>query len=254
MQKFIRDTYKLTMLSKLNSLLSISVSRNWGLSYLMSPERSISSFKIVTNLKKTVLDIHTVIDVGANIGQFASAIKCEYPNAKVHCFEPVPETFSKLSQNKSNASTVKLYPIALGNTKGKISFFQNEHSHASSILEVSDEQKAALPETSAYKKIEVDIETLDEVSAGFEIEHPLLLKLDVQGFEKDVLLGATEFLKQVDYLLLEMSFIPMYKNEPLFDEMHRFITDKGFEIVGPVGSLPDSQGVIMQMDMLYKKK
>lgn len=86
------------------------------------------------------------------------------------------------------------------------------------------------------------------------LDGPILLKLDVQGYEKEVLKGASEFIKRVDYLLFEASFVSMYEGEPLFEEMHDFVRGLGFRLVGPVGSLQTDKEQIVQMDMLYKKE
>ncbi|MES2519122.1 MAG: FkbM family methyltransferase [Bacteroidota bacterium] len=240
-------------LNILISVINILFSKNGGLKYLSSNTRSIASFGILEKCNTIVPDLKSIIDVGANIGQFGVACSKFYPNAQIYCFEPVPETFEKLKSNTEGTKNIKVYHSALGNADGTIDFFQNEHSHASSALEVSKEQKEAIPETATYKKISVQVEKLDNFIFSKKLEEPIFLKLDVQGFEKQVLLGADLFLNSVDYLLLEMSFVPMYENEPLFDEMHDYIRNKGFKLISPVGVLPTNSNQILQMDMLYQR-
>lgn len=224
-----------------------------GGKYIFNKSASIASFGINATLHKIDSSIKTIIDVGANVGQYAFATHTFYPDAIIHSFEPVPETFAKLKVNTCKIEKINVYSCALGDSEGTIEFYQNEHSHASSALEVSSEQKKEMPTTGNYKKIVVPIYKLDDFNFNAPVLRPTLLKLDVQGFEKQVLLGGEIFLKEVDYLLLEMSFIPMYNNEPLFDEMHQFIKDKGFKLVGPIGALSSNSKQIMQIDMLYKR-
>ncbi len=87
-----------------------------------------------------------------------------------------------------------------------------------------------------------------------ELKQPALLKLDVQGFEKEVLKGATNTLNKIDYLLFEASFVTMYKGEPLFEEMHTYVKEIGFELIAPIGFLQSENLQILQMDMLYKRR
>ena len=102
--------------------------------------------------------------------------------------------------------------------------------------------------------MEVEVETLDNISESLSLVSPVLLKLDVQGFEKEVLRGGEGLLKQIDFLLFETSFIQMYENEPLFEEMHEFVSHLGFKILAPIGLLRSKDQRIVQMDMLYKRK
>ena len=94
---------------------------------------------------------------------------------------------------------------------------------------------------------------MDEFKFEQPLIAPILLKLDVQGFEKNVLEGASVLLEKIDYLVLEVSFISMYEGEPLFDEMHTYLKEKGFKLVAPIGALPDPNLAIPQLDMLYKR-
>lgn len=228
--------------------------RKGGFNYLRQPNSSIASFNILDRLSNYISDLGTVVDVGANQGQFANAVTRFFPKAVIHSFEPVPETYERLVVNTKPFSQIKTYNFGLGSDSGKIDFYQNEHSHASSALPISDFQKSELPETSKTRLITVPVERLESVAAGFEpVARPLLLKLDVQGYEKQVLLGAGSFLEQVDYLLFEASFVSMYDGEPLFEEMHEMVRKMGFKLIAPIGYLEVKEALIVQMDMLYSR-
>lgn len=95
---------------------------------------------------------------------------------------------------------------------------------------------------------------MDDLLTNIPFMSPVLLKLDVQGFEKEVLKGALHSLRQIDYLLFETSFVQMYDGEPLFDEMHHFVKELGFDFIAPVGFLQSEKLQILQMDLLYKRK
>lgn len=214
---------------------------------------SIASSQIVYGIRNMNIEISTIIDVGANIGQFANASKHFYPDAAIHSFEPVPDCFENLKKNTQSLKGVNLYNVALGSKEGSLRFYQNEHSHASSALPVSNYQKENVPITRNTKEIDVTAAILDTFIFKTLLPQPVLLKMDVQGFEMEVLIGGKEFLKKVDYVLLETSFTAMYEKEPLFDDLHTFLKIEGFELLVPLDFLR-ANGKILQMDVLYKRK
>ena len=144
--------------------------------------------------------------------------------------------------------------MALGSRAGEIAFFENAYSHASSALPVHDNQKKMRPETGDVREIKVPMHTLDTWKFPVPLTGPVLLKLDVQGLEREVLQGGKMFLSKVDYLVFESSFVRLYEGEALFEEMHRLVSGLGFEIVAPVGLLEGARYEILQMDMLYRRR
>ncbi len=240
------------MLTKVLASLKILFDKNGG-AYIFKPAASIASFGINRALQNALPSLRTIIDVGANVGQFAVAANRFFPDAKIFSFEPVPACYKSLEENTRRLNIIKTFNFAVGSTRSELTFYQNAHSHASSALEVSDYQKQSVPVTQKFKEIKVQAVRLDDFDFGEPLAQPILLKLDIQGFEKEALLGSLKLLEHVNYLLLETSFISMYKNEPLFDEMHAFISDCGFELMGPVGALETNGSIIPQMDMLYRK-
>jgi FkbM family methyltransferase len=209
---------------------------------------------IIKSLHSSVKNLNTVIDVGANIGQFSYRILSYYNKANVYCFEPLPEAYGELVRNFKKNQNVKPFNVCLGSEDGMIDFFVNDFSQASSALKISENQKSNFPFTKNSKKIIVPVKRLDNLIADINMESPVLLKLDTQGFEKNVLVGCEKILSKVDYLLFETSFIRMYENEPLFDEMHDFVKSLGFEFKTPLNCLRNKNSEIMQMDVLYIRR
>lgn len=197
--------------------------------------------------------IKTIIDVGANIGQFAYQVSRVYKDANIYSFEPVPGAFEELEKFTKNMKNIVLFNMCLGNKNDNIDFFVNNYNQASSPLPISENQKEIFPFTKISNKISVPVSRLDSLSKDMKLQHPVLLKLDVQGYEKEVLNGSTGCLDKIDFLLFETSFVKMYENEPLFDEMHSFVKDLGFELIAPVSTLRDNTSKIIQMDVLYRK-
>lgn len=217
------------------------------------PKFSFTSFNMVSRLARQGIVPRTVIDVGANVGQFAVAAAKLFPDVTVHSFEPNPACVTQLSKNVGPLGNVSVYPLALGEQEAEMAFHVNSHSHSSSILPLANNHKEAFPDAREVKTIKVKVSTLDKVFAGVELPATVLLKLDVQGYEEQALLGAIETLKRVDYVVLEVSFKPMYQGEMLFMKIVHLMEGYGFSFLRPVGLLPDPHtGEIIQMDALFQ--
>ena len=79
-----------------------------------------------------------------------------------------------------------------------------------------------------------------------------MLKLDVQGFELNVLNGGTNFLNKVDYILIELSFKQLYIGQPLFNELYSFLREKNFELVDILDfSRNPNSFEMLQVDALF---
>lgn len=233
--------FQIGPLKALHSLL------NW-------PKFSLTSFAMISQLMRQGVSPKTVIDVGANVGQFAVASAKLFPNVCVHSFEPNPACANLLSNHVKSLRNVLVYPIALGDKDGEIAFHVNSHSHSSSILPLTKNHLEAFPNAREVSSIQVKVSTLDRVFSGVGLVKPVLLKLDVQGYEAQALRGAADTLKRVDYVVLEASFKPMYEGEMLFMDVVHLMEGYGFSFSRPIGWLPDPHtGEIIQMDALFCK-
>ena len=238
--------------SRLKTMLSLAEDPRSVTALFTWPKFSLTSYFMVSGLAEQGILPATVLDVGANIGQFAVASAKLFPDVRVHSFEPVPDCAERLRKNVSSLGNVAVYPFALGDAEGEVTFHVNAHSHSSSILPLAQAHRDAFPEARETKVIAVKVATLDQVFADVELQRPALLKLDVQGYEARTLRGAAETLKRVDYVVLEASFKPMYEGEPLFMDIVRMMEDHTFRFERPVGWLAEpGSGEILQMDALF---
>lgn len=215
---------------------------------------SLTSFRMVSSLVQQGVISKTVLDVGANVGQFAVACAKIFPGVAIHSFEPLPHCLEQLHRNVARLDRVHVYPVALGAGDGEVIMHVNSHSHSSSVLALGERHRRAFPEAKEIQTIRVPMSTLDRELRSVSLESPVLLKLDVQGYEPQVLNGASETLRRVDYVLLEASFRPMYEGEETFMEIARMMEDRGFEFLRPVSWLGDpTNGEILQMDALFAR-
>jgi FkbM family methyltransferase len=201
------------------------------------------------------LNINTILDVGANFGQFTNTALHLWPNAKIYSFEPIPECFDKLANSVKNNSNVKVYNIGVGAESGTISFQHNKFSAASSFLQTTDKLKESFPYTCETNSIDVNISKLDDIAKDLEISDSLLTKIDVQGYEDKVLAGGLITLKRSKIIIIETSFEKLYEQQPLFDEIYRSLVSWGFSYTGSVDQLENPQdGRPLQCDAIFIRR
>lgn len=197
----------------------------------------------------------TVIDVGAYIGAYALAIRHMLPGARIYAFEPQPENYQKLLQNLPSPQHLRAFCTALGEQRGETSFWQSEFSPSSSVLPMADLHKQTFPQTAGGRQVTLPIAPLDDFLDEMELTPPVLLKLDVQGYEEKVLLGAKRLLPLVDYVLTEVSFRPLYEGQASFDQLNGLLRASGFTYAGNFETLVSPfDGSILQADALFVRQ
>lgn len=207
---------------------------------------------MVSRLAKQEILPRTLIDIGANVGQFAVASAKLFPGVSIHCFEPNPESVIQLKRNLSSLANVSVYPIALGEGNGEMEFHVNTYSPSSSILSLAQAHKTAFPSAQEKKIITVKLSTLDDALAGVSLAPPVLMKIDVQGYEAKTLAGAKKTLEQVEYVVIETSFKPMYEGEAVFGEILSIMNEQGFHFARPIDfAVAQNSGEIIQIDALF---
>jgi FkbM family methyltransferase len=193
--------------------------------------------------------VGTVLDVGANRGQFALWARERFPTAALHSFEPLAEARSKLTQLLAQDPQVTIYGAAVGSTSGRVKMNVAATDHSSSVLEITTRQAQTFPGTHKVTEEEVDVVRLDDVFSPGALRPPVLLKIDVQGYELEVLRGAERLLAEVDFALIEASFAEFYRNQPLFDDIVSHLRARGFGLVG--GSVTQIGNRWQQGDFLW---
>jgi FkbM family methyltransferase len=200
------------------------------------------------------LNINTIYDVGANIGQSTMMLHLAFPKADIHVFEPLPECFSKLNKMFGNIPKISLNNIALGDEIGTISFEQNEFSASSSVLAMTKEHIENFSFTSDRSIINVPINTLDNYKPNHKAESNLLIKIDVQGYEDRVIKGGEMTIGQAKVLIIETSFSQLYEGEALFSDIYNHIISLGFTYKGAFDQLKSPKtGEILQQDAIFVK-
>lgn len=192
----------------------------------------------------------TVIDVGANRGQFALDALMAVPGVSVISFEPLETAANKYRQVLGHRPDVVLHQVALSDTVGEAELHVAAEDDCSSLLPIGQLQESYFPSSGLSHTTTVAVSTLDTVLVGFDRPGGLLLKLDVQGAELDVLRGATTLLQRVDWVYLEVSFVELYDGQPLAAEVDDWLKAHGFAL-GGIGGVCREAGDVLQADLLY---
>ena len=137
-----------------------------------------------------------VLDIGANVGQYCNAIKLFYPSAHVTSFEPDLSAFARLRTNTQHLPHVTLVNKGVGRAHAMLPFYMHEVSGMSSFQPYEDYRYDQAQTTS------LEVDALDEL---VDEEHIDLMKIDVEGFETEVIEGAMRTIGRSEYVLVELS-------------------------------------------------
>lgn len=180
----------------------------------------------------TLYEVDLVLDVGANIGQYAQGLIEIGYQGKIVSFEPLSSAYEKLviaSKNYPNWEVAER--CAVGNTTGEATINISGNSQSSSILGILPAHVDAAGRSAYIDSEVVKVRRLDElVSHCFSNFQAPFLKIDTQGYEDRVLQGASGILPSIRGMFLEMSLVPLYEDQVLFEEMLSNINEMGFSL------------------------
>jgi FkbM family methyltransferase len=198
-------------------------------------------------------DFQTIIDAGANRGQFALFAMNHFPRARVMCFEPLPGPAAQLRRALGHSDRVKLWDVALGAESREAEFHISSADDSSSLLQIGAGQREAFPGTEERMRCVVQVRRLDELLNSSELIGPVLLKIDVQGGELGVLQGAEDLLALIDATLVEASFVELYTAQPLVDDVWTHLRERGFSCRGAWSVTYGATGACLQADLLFAR-
>jgi len=200
-------------------------------------------------------NIDIVLDVGANIGQYGSELRDLGYKNEIISFEPLESAYKDLEKKSHLDSKWNAFNYGLGSKEGSMQINIAENSYSSSILEILPKHTDISPTSNYVSRESIKIKTLDSVFNNFcDSSSNIYMKIDTQGFEKEVLSGAKASLKKINLLQIEMSLVPLYKNEASFNEMLEFLTKNHYQLIGfESGFVDHTSGELLQVDGLFKR-
>ena len=202
-------------------------------------------------------DINTVIDIGANVGQFAEGLRDAGFRGRIISFEASRAAHCELQHRAMHDRRWTVAPrLAIGGSDGKTKINVSANSVSSSILPMLPTHLVAEPKSTYIRTETVELRRLDTVADEYlsEDDH-VFLKSDTQGMEFEVLRGAGRLLDRITGLQVELSLIPLYEGEHLFETMICEIRDRGFELWSLVPGFADkNNGRLLQVDGIFFRR
>lgn len=180
------------------------------------------------------LDIGTLVDVGANTGQFARDFRDVRPDTLIYSFEPLRDCFEELQRTMADTLGFTAFNVALGESDGEVVFFRSEFSPSSSLLSMGESHKELFPYTRGVTREIVTVRRLDSYLDEISVRGGLLVKIDVQGAEAQVLKGGRQVLLGADAVLAEVGYFPLYKGQATIREISGLLEGCGFAFMGIV--------------------
>jgi FkbM family methyltransferase len=167
----------------------------------------------------------TLIDIGANNGDFGAYLASTFGIERVIAIEPLPIHAPGL-----RAKGFTVHSVALGDEDREITFHENTYDGASSPLPLTERCIAEYPQVAQWRDIVVPQRRLDGMLS--ELEPEILIKVDAQGAEASILRGGHETFRSASVILIEMTLLPLYDGQELFNALHGRLDDLGFSFVG----------------------
>lgn len=201
-------------------------------------------------------EIDLVLDVGANIGQYARQLRRALGfSGRIVSFEPLSHEFNRLKSQADKDPKWDAINCALGSRDERVEINIAGNSLSSSIFEMLPSHVKSAPSSINVGKEMIEVRTLDTVFN--DVAYPaesIYLKLDTQGFEGEVIKGARESLSRIDTIQLEMALVPLYQGETLFFDLHCLLSDNGYSLVSIEPGFSDMESArMLQVDGIYHR-
>ncbi len=202
------------------------------------------------NLRNNGFSPYAIVDIGANAGEWSRTASSIFPTAQILMFDGDPENEPNLHSTVRDIGNRSSYLIRLlgPERKSAVTFYRPETGTTGSSV---------LPELTAFGKnaVTLSMDTLDNLTTEASLLSPLLLKLDVQGFELEVLKGASRTLTFSEVVIMEASLLPYNDGAPLFAEVVAYMDKQGFSVFDFCGQMRrESDYALVQTDVAFVRR
>lgn len=201
-------------------------------------------------------NIDTIIDVGANIGQYGGYMRSLGFKGRIISFEPMKSAFDKLESYSRKDPLWEVHNCSLGERDGKATINISENSVSSSLLNNLPVLTENAPQAKFITTEEIEIKKLDSVFEGLNLTGKnIYLKIDTQGYEDKVLQGAENTLKHITGLQIEMSLIPSYEGSSDFKTLSATLESSGFKLTAIENGFYDKEtGYQLEIDGIFFRR
>ncbi len=204
-------------------------------------------------------DIRVIFDVGASVGSVTLAAARSFPNAHIYSFEPVGATYQILCENIKNYSDrIITYNFGFFNVSKTLDIHITSFHGANSILDQSLNHKNVHPHIKEIGTENVEVCTIDSFMSNKNIDKIDIIKIDVEGVEKEVIEGGREtFKNKVDSVFIELSFLRRNRESAYWIEICELLYDLGFILINiydVAKYIENGRQYVAQMDVFFAKQ
>ncbi|MDP9092616.1 MAG: FkbM family methyltransferase [Actinomycetota bacterium] len=210
--------------------------------------------RVATCLEWLLAD--TVLDVGANIGQYASSLRnCGFQGRVISC-EPLSGAFADLARRSARDQRWEAVHTAVGAESGVTTIHVSANSYSSSLLPMTQRHLSADPKSRTTSAEQVPVTTVAALTDDYLVQaERCLLKIDTQGFESHVLDGAGDALSYFAAIQLELSFAALYEGQTLYPDLVERLEGTGYVLFGFEPGIGDPKtGQLLQCDGLFVRR
>lgn len=226
----------------------------WALGYDLLRIRRSSSAEALTRQLIAKARPSLVFDVGGNEGQFAHDALTSPGQHRVVSFEPLSQAHAIIEAGAKGNARWQIAPrCAIGDEKGTSKINISGFSGASSLRDMNETNLKAAPDTAYCGEESVDVFRLDDIGRAYiKPDDRIYLKVDTQGFEKNVIDGASGIMPQVIAMQIEVAFVELYNGETLAFDIIPEVLLQGFSIFGFFNGFRDkATGRLLQADVYF---
>lgn len=209
---------------------------------------TVTMFGSIENIKKAGFWPASIIDVGAYVGDWTRGIHAIYPDVPILMIEANPERTSSLAEVTREVECARYHIGLLGTTNADAVPFHVVAGGAGSSM---------LPEQTGFPRTvtQVPMTTLDHVVGSSKLGGPYFLKMDVGGYELEVLRGGLTALGNTEVALMEVAFMEYNEGAPLFAEVVAFMKSRGFVVYDICGQVRrESDSALFQTDLMFVRE
>ena len=225
--------------------------RNFGLDINKYNLIESNDFRLNHFLK--INDIDCVLDVGANIGQYANNLRRIGYKKKIISFEPLSSAYEVIKKKSIKDKYWTVHNFGIGEQEKKVDINISKNSYSSSILDILPLHTESEPQSQYFSKETISIKKLENLNEiDIEKFNKVFIKIDTQGYEEQVLQGIGKLINKIEGIQIELSLYPLYKNQTLFLELYKKIKELGFDLWDFQRGFGDvNSGKIYQLDGIF---
>lgn len=204
-----------------------------------------------------------MLDVGANIGQTIDWAIRLFDDIEIYSFEPTKKLFAELESKYKNISNIHLFKLAVSNFNGKTAFYTTSHSLTNSLLKPKMNMYKEFAEKSIYNQMKEQFEETVEVIKLDDwyynkttLQQIDILKIDTQGNDFNVLLGAINLIKnnKIRVIIIEIEYLEFYEDTIPFYKVIEFLMDHSFYLYSIFDNIRLNNGQLIESNYIFTKR